>query len=436
MSQPDAERALAIYKTFARQTELVVRFLSLARQYEYSTRIEIPKIKHAPTSLAASLEEYLNDKDFEMNRRQYLAQQDAKKGGKPGMGLKKSFTEPPTGASKVAFPAPKQSEATNPLPKGPAPDLIDFFESIEQKQQPMAQDPSQFAQNSFSEPFSAPAQQTGFNVQANGFANQQPQSSFMGNNPFGQFQQPQGQFQQSQNPFPQPQQQFQQPQVQYNQPQPQIQQQQPHQIQPQYTGAGFGGYTPQPQSLQHSMPTYGQSNGPSNMQFSQQQTGSTHSLPQGQQATNPFRQMSMPASLVQSTQSTGNPFAHSSSPQVQSPPIQSPPPNDFQQQVQQQQPQPMMPQRTGTNPFAKASPANTPQSSGPNNAAVGSIFSQATGSTNPFKQSAFVNHHTGQGWQNGQQHTMGGLEQLETVPVFPRPGQYQQQQQQNQSPWS
>jgi len=48
-----------------------------------------------------------------------------------------------------------------------------------------------------------------------------------------------------------------------------------------------------------------------------------------------------------------------------------------------------------------------------------------TGSTNPFRQSAFVNQQTGQGWQ-ASQGTMGGLEQLETIPVFPRPGQPQQ----------
>ena len=72
MSHPDATRALNIYRTFVKQTDMVVQYLSVARMHEHSTRLEIPKIKHAPTSLAASLEEYLNDKDFEVNRRQYL----------------------------------------------------------------------------------------------------------------------------------------------------------------------------------------------------------------------------------------------------------------------------------------------------------------------------------------------------------------------------
>jgi phosphatidylinositol-binding clathrin assembly protein len=82
MSKTDAERALNIYRVFVKQTDQVVQYLGMARHYEHATRLEIPKIKHAPTSLAASLEEYLNDKDFEINRRQYLAQQEAKKGAK------------------------------------------------------------------------------------------------------------------------------------------------------------------------------------------------------------------------------------------------------------------------------------------------------------------------------------------------------------------
>ena len=62
---------------------LVVQYLSVARQYEMSTRLEVPKLKHAPTTLTSSLEEYFNDPDFEVNRRQYLAQKQARKDGKP-----------------------------------------------------------------------------------------------------------------------------------------------------------------------------------------------------------------------------------------------------------------------------------------------------------------------------------------------------------------
>src|ERR1700712_5307304 len=89
MSKPDAERALKIYKTFVKQTDQVVRYLSIARHYEHATRLEIPKIKHAPTSLSESLGEYVKDPDFEINRRQYLAQQESKKNGKPVNGTSK-----------------------------------------------------------------------------------------------------------------------------------------------------------------------------------------------------------------------------------------------------------------------------------------------------------------------------------------------------------
>ena len=63
MSKPDAERALAIYKTFAKETSSVVKFFQIARQYEHATRVEIPTLKHAPTSLSSTLEEYLHDND-------------------------------------------------------------------------------------------------------------------------------------------------------------------------------------------------------------------------------------------------------------------------------------------------------------------------------------------------------------------------------------
>ena len=94
-----------------------------------------------------------------------------------------------------------------------------------------------------------------------------------------------------------------------------------------------------------------------------------------------------------------------------------------QQQQQQTGLQPLQAQATGTNPFARPTTAT-------NTAAPLQV--QATG-TNPFRQSMFVNQQTGQGWQNAPQATMGGLEQLETISVFPRPGQPQAQQQQ--SPW-
>ncbi|KAK4693823.1 hypothetical protein P7C71_g3645, partial [Lecanoromycetidae sp. Uapishka_2] len=463
MSKFDAERALAIYKTFTRQTNNVVEFLSTARQYENATRLEIPKLKHAPTSLTSSLEEYLNDPDFEVNRRQYLAQQEAKKGGKSttnGATASKNYFAKATansggGASK-GFPEPKTAQAapSQPAAKGPAPDLIDFFDSIEQNQQPMASAPQQQQQQvpNFGV---GPQYQQQQQLQQTGVLPQQ-QPDFFGQQPQAQNSNGFG----NSNPFGQP-------------------QQQPP-LQPDFTGAGFGGYGQQPYAQQQDAFSSTPQNNTS--QFSQQQqpfstgqqsfnTGQPQqpfSLGQQQPMTtgsNPFRQSMMPQATEasqttfsnapalpaspQTYQVTGNnPFARNLAIQQTGPPqnspfatqqgspFTSPPPQQPQatpftspptQPQQQQQPasMSMTPQRTGTNPFARTPTAPQTQSPFPS---ASPLVASPTGSTNPFRQSAFVNQQTGQGWQSGQ-GTMGGFEQLPTMPVFPRPGQSQQQQQ-------
>jgi hypothetical protein len=446
MSRTDAERAIKIYKTFCKQTDLVVQFLGVARQFEHATRLEIPKIKHAPTSLAASLQEYLDDKEFDVNRRQYLAEQDAKKSGKP---FSKPAAQPKTqpAANKPVQNAPTLAAPTQQS-KGPAPDLIDFFDSIEQKQQPMAQPVQQYQQpqqqayvtsqqtsfgapqlgfpQGFQQPMQGLQQQptaNGFMESTNPFGQQQPATTgFMGNDP-------------STNPFGQPQ-------PQQAQVQPPPAQLQP--VQTNYTGAGFGGYGPQP--TQQAFATGG-----AFPQDTQQAFGGTTVQAPAQlqpQQTNPFRQSAMPTgaqgvqSNIDSTASlqrqNTNPFAKHTQPQMsafqQQPSIpengmlqpypQSTSPFAQQQQPQQTGLQPLQAQATGTNPFARPQPAA--------NATTSPLQVQATG-TNPFRQSMFVNQQTGQGWQNAPQATIGGLEQMETVSVFPRPGQPQQQQ--SQSPW-
>lgn len=424
MSHPDATRALNIYRTFVKQTDMVVQYLSVARMHEHSTRLEIPKIKHAPTSLAASLEEYLNDKDFEVNRRQYLAEKEAKKNsGKSTNGTSKSFADSKSAVSKTSagqsFPSPKQTSSTpaKQEPKGPAPDLIDFFESIEQNQQPMAQQTQQFQQY----PQQTGVTQTGYQmpVQNIGFQPQQQQT----------FSPPSGQ---ASNPFGQPQ-----------------QPQQPQQTQQNFTSAGFGGYTPQPFNPQNTSLSSIPQNGVAN--FPQQPTQQFNSpAPMADsilaQSTNPFRNSIMPnqpnaepkllsnppiASPI--ARSPTNPFAKhtsnqspgtSSSPFTTTPSIlTTQPTSPFAPQPQQQPQQGLQSMQsapTGTNPFARH---GSPQQHTPS--PQSGLIPNPTGSTNPFRQSAFVNQQTGQGWQNATQGTMGGmgLDQLETVPVFPRPGQ-------------
>lgn len=441
MSKVDAERALRIYRSFVKQTEQVVRYLSIARHYDHATRLEIPKIKHAPTSLTSSLEEYLKDPDFDVNRQQYLAEHQSKKGGKTSNGTPKPIFSKASAApsSGSSFPEPKpqalqqQSTATA---KGPAPDLIDFFSSIEQNQEPMAQNayqqpsynnqipqqqavfPSQQQQaNLFM------IQQTGMPVSQTGFPTQSPP----GTNPFLHMQQ--------QQPLQQQQTQFQPQQPQQHQPMPQGYQ--PHQ--PRFTT----GLASIPQS---NVPNFQQ-------QPSQQQafgTGLTDAS--SSQTTNPFRQSMLASTPTASTMSSltsasnspmgsqpagYNPFGRpvSSHPSqqmgVSSPfgqqgmntsPFGQFSQQQFSQQQHQQQPyqqqqQPsIMPQPTGTNPFAQqqAPQYPQPQPSMPN----------PTGTTNPFRQSAFVNQNTGIGWQSTSQGTIGGIpiDQVGTVPIFPRPG--------------
>ncbi|KAL8730005.1 MAG: hypothetical protein Q9166_004328 [cf. Caloplaca sp. 2 TL-2023] len=429
MSKYDAERAFKIYKTFSKQTDQVVQFLSVARQYENATRLEIPKLKHAPTSLTSSLEEYLNDPDFEINRRQYLAQQEAKKGGNP---VPKTPSKSTTGTQKQVpsrdFPEPKPAAVQRQEPNGPAPDLIDFFDSIEQNQQPMATQPQngpQYPQQPQSSNFLPSTQST---FAQNGLPQQQPQQ--------------QGGFNVNSNP--------------YDQAQSQVQQQ----VRPGFTGAGFDGLSQQ-QSFSQSQNQYNpvqQNTAPQAFPPQQQQQPPFSTIQPPQQPTNPFRQVSMltgpstltftssPAVSSPLNRQGTNPFARNNPPttvsQNQNLPLGSPPPQQpstsfpqqtpqtFQQQVPQpftQQTQPIRPHRTGTNPFARTLSPPTSQTSTPP-----PLMPNVTGSTNPFRQSTFMNQQTGQGWQSSQA-TMGGLEQLETVPVFPRPGQPQQYQQQQPS---
>ena len=486
MSRYDAERALGIYKTFTKQTNLVVEFLSTARQYENATRLEIPKLKHAPTSLTSSLEEYLNDPDFEVNRRQYLAQQAAKKGGKKVNGgaseasNKSTKTPAKTTSASKDFPEPRTVQAAPPPkvePKGPAPDLIDFFESIETNQQPMASAPQQqqqvpnfgigphYQQQQQLQQTGVLPQQNPFGVQNGVQAPVQNGNHFGSSNPFGHSQPQQlppqdfggtafGGF--GQQLFQQP------PNAAGNVPQtnaPQFSPQQdifsnvPQTTGPQYQqpqqsfSQGSEPFSPGQQSFgppQRSMTT-GASNpfrqstmptGASTPSF----TGTTQvSSPTGSQSTNPFARSLTGQSTGQFTnspfssqptgssaftspsltqQNTNTPFNSPPSQQPQNPPFTSPPP----QQPNQNIPGPMTPAKTGINPFARSNtlPPNTNSPFTP----AQPLTAQPTGSTNPFRQSAFPTQQTGQGWPNGQ-GTMGGLEQLPTMPVFPRPQQQQ-----------
>lgn len=444
MSKTDAERAMEIYRNFSKYTDHVVQYLSVARQYEYRTGVQVPKLTHAPVNLGRQLEEYLNDADFEVQRRQYLAEQDFKKGGK----AKDAFDLPkpprsPTGRASSAqnssnpFPAPPK-DAPKPAAKGPDPDLIDFFGSIEQNQTTMQVNtqPSAPGQNMFQPP------QQQLHLQPTGFINNAATFPLANN----QFQQQQDIFQPQQNMFQQ-----------------QVPQPQPAPLQPTFTGAGFGGFTPQPQNNfqpsslapipQNTTANFqGQNFMQQPQQQQQQQQVPGQLLPMQTGTTNPFRQSMMMAQPTgvpnfmnqqplqqqqqpqpQQPQQTGfvapalnrqstNPFAKSVSPPNNNSPFQS------------QAPAPLQATPTGTNPFARNSPQQQqqqlppmPAMPGQQQQQAGALAPQPTGVTNPFRQGDFVNHTTGMGWQHNQAPIGGGIDQLQTVSVFPRPTQ--------QSPW-
>jgi hypothetical protein len=426
---------MEIYRTFTRQTDYVVQYLSVARQYEHHTRVEVPKLKHAPVNLARQLDEYLKDPDFEIHRRQYLAEQDAKKakGGSSGPSKSAKFeSSKPSSSTDANGPQPRPPAKPEPA-KGPDADLIDFFESIEQNQTPLAVQPQQQAQQQQPQQAQAQAQtqmQMGMSPWGPAPFQQQPlpqlQTGFVS--------QPTTELPAS-GPF-----------LQQSQPTFSPIQQTPQQMQPAFTGIGFGGFSSQPQpSFQaSSLSPIPQD---SVATFQNAATPAFQGLQPPQQSTNPFRQSMLmnqqtgtpfaPAPAAANTQQrpatsqSTNPFARSSPQAAQ--PFGAPTSNSpFQSQATQQaaaSPAPMQPLQTGTNPFAKnfgvAQPAQPTQQQRP--VTAGGILSQPTGSTNPFRQGAFVNHTTGMGWQHNQQPIGGGLDQLETIPVFPRPAQ--------QTPW-
>jgi len=244
---------------------------------------------------------------------------------------------------------------------------------------------------------------------------------------------------QTNNPYPQP-----------SQPQMPAQP-----VQTNYTGAGFGGYAPQDPGTMPppAVPTIPQ-------QYIQQQQPSQAFQPQPQQPfqpqaqqpfqpqpqaqlqipsqtdTNPFRQSMMMTGATSSTsigsypaspQKSTNPFARSTSTSQSSPPLPgtSPYSASFSPQSAPQGQLGRSP-TVGTNPFSRnISPVNSmpPPATTPTGAAGLSV---PNGITNPFRQSMMVSQQQQQqaaqmnGNFSGQTGTMGGLENLETMPVFPR----------------
>ncbi|VDB99917.1 unnamed protein product [Peniophora sp. CBMAI 1063] len=343
MSHVDAEQALAIYRHFCKQAEYVVEYLGVAKKLQNLLNVPIPNLKHAPVSLVKSLEEYLNDPNFEQNRIEYKANKDA---------ADRSVRNGTTAPSKPAESAPQPSSSTSEPPKTETKAFADFFSAIEEEQTPMfnpatnSPTSNYFAQQAGFNPFTA--QPTGFQPQPNGYL--QPQFTAVPG-AFGQPQQPFGQ-PSGLSPFAQ---QALQPQVTGNPFRPQTM------VFPDSTGLPFGagGSNPFPQQPQQTgLNPFPQQNGGN--PFPQQngsnpfpQQNGANPFPQQNGGTNPFPGLA--------PQPTGNPFP------------QQPTNNPF-----PSQPTGFQPQTNGSNPFP-SSLSTSGFSNNPFPASQSSIAPQATG---------------------------------------------------------
>ncbi|KAF8493258.1 ANTH domain-containing protein [Russula emetica] len=202
MSHVDAEQALVVYRHFCKQADQAVEFLGVAKKLQNIVNVPIPSLKHAPVSLVAALEQYLNDPNFEQNRIEYKANKDAAdRSLKNGRSVLKKAE---IASSTTAATAPESSSSKETPKVETAKALTDFFEAIENERTTI------FNPQSGSLP-SAQFQQANFNpFQAAGT------SAGSATNPFPQFQaqpqptgvlQPQftavpGAPQHSSNPFP------------------------------------------------------------------------------------------------------------------------------------------------------------------------------------------------------------------------------------------
>ncbi|KAK9365950.1 ANTH domain-containing protein [Lipomyces kononenkoae] len=376
MSKYDAERALDVYKTFVDEMEGIVEYLQVARKLESATRLNVPNIKHAPTSLGQALEEYLNDPDFDVNRRQFLAQKEAKMAAHRN---DISVPDPIASAISQSEAPTKAGSQLQQIPGSPtkklSPErsLVDFFASIEQQE-------SIFPEGTNG---SAPAQQQMYSGAVNATQGLQKQAQQVAQQSFAY--EPSGgayAFQSAGVPQQAP-------------------------LSPVFTGAGFGGYSNQAEShpFQTSaflpQPGYApvsQFGANEWQQFTNQagQQPSTFSQqqplePQTTGSTNPFRQSATFTGInpqATGTNESTNPFHAAKPPSFGL--------NTVPEYSSAQQPQsspalaPLVPQ--STNPFARQRletngglwPGANPR---PPQLQPQPLTQETTGSTNPFRQS-------------------------------------------------
>ncbi|EIM19757.1 ANTH-domain-containing protein [Wallemia mellicola CBS 633.66] len=131
MSKIDATEALKIYRTFCRQTESVIQYLSIARRLHNVLNVLVPNIKHAPLSLYGALKEYLEDPNFEQNRIEYKHNKSVIDGGSSDS-RRRSTYQPP---AKAPSPQPQPvTQSQNEGQTNKALPAADFLDSIESNQ--------------------------------------------------------------------------------------------------------------------------------------------------------------------------------------------------------------------------------------------------------------------------------------------------------------
>lgn len=388
-SKVDAERALKIYKKFVDQTKYVIDYLRVAKHLEYATKLHVPTIKHAPTALTSSLEEYLDDPNFEVNRRQYL---DGK------------LVESKENSGGLSA---KHSQSQQAAPK----------QDVQHQQQVAQQQfqPQQGATSDLQRANSLIVQQSTFNPWG---SNLQPQVQML-----PQVTLPSGTSFTTLPAISQGQT------YQYNGAQQQPLQQQ-NGLTSNYTGTGFGGYGSQIQLqttgsnpfLQNTDTNRTQSfNGFNSQQQQQQQEQQQYQQQQEQQQQQQIQQQQLQQQQLQQQQSVHSGLSRANT-------------NPFSNLSSSLTTQQLHSTNTGSNPFFNTrfsqNSSTTPLSFV--NDKPQQVTSTSTGS-NPFKvsettSSLFNNVSNQPQPQLKPQPTAGGLENLPTIPVFPDTQQESQKQ--------
>ncbi|ORX40507.1 hypothetical protein BD324DRAFT_4560 [Kockovaella imperatae] len=205
MTKQDATESFEIYKYFIKQTDRVVDFLGIARKLHNVVNVPVPNLKHAPTGLVKALEEYLNDPNFEDNRREYRASLGVVEGRGAGRTPSPAAANKdeskgrtsPVKAGRSSSPVKSPSPAPFVPPPGTSQKIQDFFDSLTTDHQPTifggpAQPFPQQTQLQMQAPFNPfrqsimMPQQTGFmQPQATGFPGGHLQPQMTGQMAFG-----------------------------------------------------------------------------------------------------------------------------------------------------------------------------------------------------------------------------------------------------------